>query len=237
MEGGPVHGQVEEHAAQGPYVYLVVVGGVEYLFGSQVEGGAYPGLLTLAPLEYLAHPHVAQFDLAPLTNQNVRRLYVPMHDPLLVQELQGTQQSLHQSHEFLLTHVLATALEFLDELGQVPPVDVLHDDGDGVVFQEGVEVLDDVGVVQQLHDLDLLEGLGAFPALHLGEVYAFYDEGLPGESAPDLVDHPVGPLAQLAQYLEVLHLVAVVLVSCGVVQETESLGQLLVHLLVHVIFN
>ena len=89
-------------------------------------------------------------------------------------------------------------------VAEVAAVAELHDDVQLVLLHEGVEVLDDVGVVHFAQDGHFVDSLSAHAHTHFGDVYLLHDVVVLVHFAPHFVDHTEAALAQLAHDFEVL---------------------------------
>ena len=82
-----------------------------------------------------------------------------MHYFLIVHVLEGTGNLAHVLPDEGLVERIIVSGVLLDELLEIALFCPLGDDVELIILDEGVDVLDDVGMVQWLHQLYLLETL------------------------------------------------------------------------------
>ena len=86
-----------------------------------------------------------------------------MHNSLLVHVFECTGNLLHEVPDGRFVKLQIFALFFFDEFFQIALFGPFGDDDELVVVDEGIDVLDDMGMVQFFHDVDLSEALLALP--------------------------------------------------------------------------
>ena len=77
--------------------------------------------------------------------------------------LECTSNLLHEIPDGRLVKLQILALFFFDKFFQIALLGPLSDDDKFVVVDEGIDVLDDMGMVQFFHDVDLSEAFLTLP--------------------------------------------------------------------------
>mmetsp|Transcript_119867 Transcript_119867/g.382644 ORF Transcript_119867/g.382644 Transcript_119867/m.382644 type:complete len:263 (-) Transcript_119867:920-1708(-) len=162
----------------------------------------------LVPLEELGKAEVNDLDGRPgvprphrLHEHNVLRLQVLVDEAVAVHEGQGSQQLLHDiAHPGLTVHrFFFVPKDGVDFVLQLPSSARLHDLADLLSVFEVLVDLDDAGVVQQGHAIDLGHDLLWPHALaSQGFLDLLADSDLPRDLVGDLENLPEAALSQLS---------------------------------------
>ena len=86
-----------------------------------------------------------------------------MHNSFLMHVLECTSNLLHEIPDGRLVKLQILTLFFFDKFFQITLLGPLSDDDKFVVVDEGIDVLDDMGMVQFFHDVDLSEAFLTLP--------------------------------------------------------------------------
>lgn len=79
-----------------------------------------------------------------------------MNDFLLVDVLESQQKLYEPLNDLLLAKRFVLLLAFFEELFQISFFCVLHYYADGLFLDEGLEISDDIAMVELLHEFDFL---------------------------------------------------------------------------------
>ena len=86
-----------------------------------------------------------------------------MHNSFLMHVFKCTSNLLHEIPDGRFVKLQILTLFFFDKFFQIALLGPLSDDDKLVVVDEGIDVLDDMGVVQLFHDIDLSEAFLTLP--------------------------------------------------------------------------
>mmetsp|Transcript_143608 Transcript_143608/g.459409 ORF Transcript_143608/g.459409 Transcript_143608/m.459409 type:complete len:225 (+) Transcript_143608:1126-1800(+) len=141
---------------QAPDVRLLVVPAHQHLRRDVVRSARLrlrklPGLEALADAE-IDESQRCLSDIFPRSQQPILGLQIAVHDEVLMQVVDGKQHLLHA----LGTDLLAEVARLADPFEELPTLAQLQTDVDAARILEALDEPDDVGVVEDAHDLDLL---------------------------------------------------------------------------------
>lgn len=171
-EGRPQRGHLVDHAAQRPDVALGIIGPVVPHFRTGVVGRA--GLRARhTSLGHLRDIEVAQFVAALRGAEDVGALQIAVQDVDLVEGLESAGHLDEGLPELGLIEVRGPLEMLVDLLLDVARICQLHDDAEGLraVVEEGVAVVDDIGVGDGGEDAHLVQRVLLLLLLHLPDLH------------------------------------------------------------------
>mmetsp|Transcript_22262 Transcript_22262/g.56637 ORF Transcript_22262/g.56637 Transcript_22262/m.56637 type:complete len:323 (-) Transcript_22262:231-1199(-) len=167
VEGVAQRHQLVQQAAQAPHVGREVVGRAADALGRHVVRRAHRGhRLQRARGEVARQPQVAQLEGAVSRHKDVAGLEVAVHHAPVVHVLHGVADLREEGPHLAGLEAAARRRALPQQVAQVARLGPLQDDDQLVVLDERVVALDDVGVLQALQDLDLLQAVHARLGVH-----------------------------------------------------------------------
>jgi len=144
------HGEQNDTAGPDVHARAIVLQAVDH-FRRRVTGRSARCLQHLVLLVGVAEAEIDQSNVFLVVQQQVLRLQISVHDAELVQILDSTNDLLEELAGFCLLKLLLLD----DVVEELATADELHDQEELLGRLDDFEKLDDVGVADQLEDVDL----------------------------------------------------------------------------------
>lgn len=148
--------ELVEHTSKSPDIRFEAIGSIGADLRTHVVGGPHYSLSLLqSTLQYLRNAEVPQFDGVIARQKDIRSLNIPVEDAPIMDEVESEHHLQKPIENKVLLKFVALPLHLLDVVGQISGLAVLHHDNEVAVLNEGVDVVNNMGMVQVLEQSGL----------------------------------------------------------------------------------